>query len=105
MLDASWLRCIAVIGAGNGSETRTALAPCGFLSSTTKKGSKPGSLRVDLKQLSSSLFQGRQHVLPECVDKAQLPPPHLVQVDFGEPHIGVLGQPRSVLSEVCGDQD
>jgi hypothetical protein len=55
--------------------------------------------------LSSSLLQGRQHVLPECVDKAQLPPPDLMQVDFGEPHFRVLAQPRSVLSQVRGDQD
>jgi hypothetical protein len=52
-----------------------------------------------------NLSQGRQHVLPECVDKAQLPPPDLVQVDFGETHSRVLAQPGSVLSQVRGDQD
>ncbi len=44
-------------------------------------------------------------MLAECFNEAQLSPPHLMQVNFCEPHLGVFGEPGSVLSKVSRNKD
>jgi hypothetical protein len=43
---------------------------------------------------SCYFFKRRQNVLAKCLDEAELPPSCLMEVDFGEPHLGHTPQAR-----------
>jgi hypothetical protein len=50
-------------------------------------------------------FERRENVLAECLNESQLPPPNLMHRDFVEIHLGVLGEPGSMPSQIRGHQD
>jgi hypothetical protein len=47
----------------------------------------------------------RQNLLAECLNEAELPPSYLMEVDFGEQHLGILRKPGSMLSQIGRNKD
>jgi hypothetical protein len=54
---------------------------------------------------SCYLFKRRQNLLAECLNEAELPPSYLMEMDFGEPHRGILRKPRDMLSQIGRNKD
>ena len=44
-------------------------------------------------------------MLAECLNKAELSPPDLMKVDFGEPHLSIFREPSSMLSHISRNKD